>query len=220
MEFTVLPYSRGSRTERDIAGSRQCFLLTDNWDDYSYKTSFFLVYLDSDGMRHDIGATKVMRRGMTHGYTPIDRSFIALGPEFASLGQSQEYYENLMAIEEADDRLAIFSDFLRDAVWNPDTFVAFQHEDGFGTSLLRSISPRELAKLRTIAHEEATLTAFHFRYQFPDSDNALIEVAVSPNAVPPTNIHIIIGRNGVGKTTLLRSISTLLRVGRGGHWDA
>ena len=30
----------------------------------------------------------------------------------------------------------------------------------------------------------------------------------------PTNIHIIIGRNGVGKTTLLRSISTLLRVGR------
>jgi ABC-type transport system involved in cytochrome c biogenesis ATPase subunit len=37
---------------------------------------------------------------------------------------------------------------------------------------------------------------------------------VTPNAVPPTNIHAIIGRNGVGKTTLLRSISTLLRVGR------
>jgi ABC-type transport system involved in cytochrome c biogenesis ATPase subunit len=212
LQFTVIPYSRRSRAERDIAGGRQCFLVTDNWDDFSYKTSFALVYLDGDGTRHDIGATKIMRRGMPHEYTQIEDSFTALGAEYASLGQSQEYYENLIAIDE-EDRIAIL-EALQDAVWNDDIFAAFQDERAFGTSLMRSISARELTKLRTIAHEQVTLTPFHFRYKFPETDDAVIEVQVTPNAIPPTNIHAIIGRNGVGKTTLLRSVSTLLRVGR------
>ncbi|WP_298272483.1 AAA family ATPase [uncultured Bradyrhizobium sp.] len=212
MQFTVIPYSRSSRAERDIAGGRQCFLVADNWDDYSYKTAFSLVYLDGDGTRHDIGAVKIMRRSMSHGYTQIEDGFVALGQEYASLGQSQEYYENLIAVDE-EDRIAIL-EALQDVVWNDDIFAAFQNEAVFETSLLRSVSARELTKLRTIAHEQAMLTPFHFRYKFPESDDAVIEVQVTPNAVPPTNIHAIIGRNGVGKTTLLRSISTLLRVGR------
>ncbi len=207
LQFTGIPYSRSSRVERDLAGGRQCFLITDNWDDYSYKTSFSLVYLGLDGNRHDIGAIKIMRRGMSHGYTQIDDSFTALDSEYASLGQSQEYYEN-----EAD-RIAIL-EALQDVIWNNDIYVAFQDEGAFRTSLLRSISARELIKLRTIAHEQATLTRFHFRYRFPEADGAVIEVEVTPEAIPPTNIHAIIGRNGVGKTTLLSSISTLLRVGR------
>ncbi|KIU53991.1 hypothetical protein, partial [Bradyrhizobium elkanii] len=100
MQFTVIPYSRSSRAERDIAGGRQCFLVADNWDDYSYKTAFSLVYLDGDGTRHDIGAVKIMRRSMSHGYTQIEDGFVALGQEYASLGQSQEYYENLIAVDE------------------------------------------------------------------------------------------------------------------------
>jgi hypothetical protein len=212
LQFTIIPYSRSLRAERDIAGGRQCFLVTDNWDDYSYKTAFSLVYLDSSGSRHDIGATKIMRRGMTHGYTQIEDRFTALGSEYASLGQNQEYYENLIAIDEAD-RVAIL-EALQDAVWNDDIFAAFQNEDAFRTSLLRSVSARELTKLRTITHEQVTLTPCHFRYKFPETEDAVIEVQVRPNAIPPTNIHAIIGRNGVGKTTLLRSISTLLRVGR------
>jgi predicted ATPase len=211
LRFTVIPY-RSSRAERDIAGSRRCILVTDNWDDYSYKTAFSLVYLDADGSRHDIGAIKIMRRGMTHGYTEIEASFTALGSEYASLGQSQEYYENLISIDEAD-RVAIL-EALRDAIWDDGIFAAFRNEGAFETSLLRSVSAREVSKLRSIAHERVTLTPFHFRYKFPETDNAIIEVQVTPYAIPPTNIHAIIERNGVGKTTLLRSISTLLRVGR------
>jgi ABC-type transport system involved in cytochrome c biogenesis ATPase subunit len=170
------------------------------------------VYLDGDGNRHDVGAIKIIRRGMTHGYTQIEGNFTALDSEYASLGQSQEYYENLIAIDETD-RVAIL-EALRDVVWNNDIFVAFKDEGAFETSLLRSVSARELIKLRTIAHEQATLTPFHFRYRFPETEDAVIEVEVTPEAIPPTNIHAIIGRNGVGKTTLLRSISTLLRVRR------
>lgn len=212
MQFTVKPYSRRSRDEGDIAGGRQCFLMTDNWDDYSYKTSFYLVYLDGDGTRHDIGTVKIVRRGMAGGYTQLQDSFTALGGAYASLGQNQEYYENLIEIDETD-RLEIL-DALRDVIWDNDIFDAFRSDDAFKTSALRSVSARELAKLRTIVHEQAALTPFHFRYRFPESDEAVIEVQVTPNAIPPTNIHVVIGRNGVGKTTLLRSISTLLQVGR------
>jgi ABC-type transport system involved in cytochrome c biogenesis ATPase subunit len=208
--FTIIPYSR--RSQRDLAGGRQCFLITDNWDDYSYKTTFSLVYFSDDGIRHDIGAVKVMRRGMTHGYTEIDNSFTDLGARYASLGQDQEYYENLLAIGD-EDRIAIL-EALKDAIWNEEIFESCKDEGAFNTSLLRSVSSRELKKLKTIVHSHATLTPFHFRYRFPNVDNASIEVEVAPNAIPPTNIHAIIGRNGVGKTTLLRSVSTLLRDGR------
>jgi ABC-type transport system involved in cytochrome c biogenesis ATPase subunit len=212
LEFTVIPYSRRSRTDSDIAGGGQCFLLTDNWDDYSYKTSFFLVYLDGDGTRHDVGPVKIVRSGMSSGYIQIDTSFTALGNEYAALGQNQEYYENLVAIGE-DDRLEIL-DALRDVIWNDDIFDAFRNEDAYNTSALRSVSARELTKFRTIVHQQVTLTPFHFRYSFPDAEDAVIEVQVTPHAIPPTNIHVVIGRNGIGKTTLLKSISTLLRFGR------
>jgi predicted ATPase len=39
-------------------------------------------------------------------------------------------------------------------------------------------------------------------------------VHVDPESLPPSNIHVVIGRNGVGKTTLLTSLSSLLRNGR------
>ncbi|NLR26661.1 hypothetical protein FV196_11330, partial [Rothia dentocariosa] len=38
-------------------------------------------------------------------------------------------------------------------------------------------------------------------------DPAIISISVDPEKYAPTNIHVIIGRNGVGKTTILYKIS-------------
>jgi hypothetical protein len=210
VEFEVIPYSR--RTRRDFAGASQCFLVTDNWDDYSYKTSFLLIYFGGDGVRHDIGSVKIMTRAMSGGYTQIESEFTELGDQYASIGQDQEYYENLMAIDEGD-RIEIF-EALRDVIWDEEIFSAFRDDDAFQTSLLRSVHARELRKLSTIVHQQAALTPFHFRYHFSAPSDAFVEFEVIPNATPPTNIHAVVGRNGIGKTTLLRSISTLLQEGR------
>lgn len=195
-----------------MAGADECFLITNNWDDYSYKTTFALVYFDGAGTRHDVGSLKIMRRGMSRSYTGIDSAFEILGEDYASLGQDQEYYENLVSFKETV-RIEILT-ALRDAIWDEERFSAFSDEGAFETSLRRSVTDRELKKFRAVIHEQATLTPFHFEYCFPNSENARIEVEVTPNAVPPTNIHVIIGRNGVGKTRLLRNISTLLRDGK------
>lgn len=212
MRFQVLHHPQKQRDVRDLADADACYLVGDNWDDYSYKTSFILIYFDADGVRHEIGATKIMRFGMTSGYTDIDDDFVRLGADYASIGQSQEFYETLDDLEE-NVRVEIL-EALRDSVWNNEIFQSFEEEAPFQTSLMRSITSRELKKLREIAHRQAVLTPFHFFYEFPNQDNARIEVEVTPRDVPPSNIHVIIGRNGVGKTSLLRSVSKLLCEGR------
>jgi len=208
MDFTVVPYS-GSR---NLASADQCFLISDSWDDFSYKTTFQLVYFDNTGERHDIGSVKIMQRGMTHGRVPVEQNFDALVDDYASLGQDQSYYENLVALEE-NHRIDILIG-LRDAVWDEDRYRNFRREGAFETSLLRSVTQRQIRKFRAIIQEQADLTPYHFEYTFPGEDDARIEVELTPRAIPPTNIHVIIGRNGVGKTRLLRNLSTLLREGR------
>jgi ABC-type transport system involved in cytochrome c biogenesis ATPase subunit len=198
---------------RNLAGADQCFLISDSWDDFSYKTTFQLVYFDGAGERHDIGGVKIMQRGMTHGRVPIDQEFEALGDDYASLGQDQSYYENLISLEDAP-RVDILTG-IKDAVWDEDRYTNFRREGAFQTSLLRSVTQREIKKFRAIIHEQADLTPFHFEYTFPDENQTQIEFEVTPRALPPTNIHVIVGRNGVGKTRLLRNLSTLLREGRG-----
>src|SRR5690606_8402062 len=42
-----------------------------------------------------------------------------------------------------------------------------------------------------------------------------VEFKVEPNTKPSSNIHILIGRNGVGKTTLLNNMVDALLPGRG-----
>ena len=53
VRFTIIPYA--GRRQRERAGASQCFLISNNWDDYSYKTTFTLICFNADGVRHDIG---------------------------------------------------------------------------------------------------------------------------------------------------------------------
>jgi hypothetical protein len=67
-----------------------------------------------------------------------------------------------------------------------------------GLSSVKGQFPRVLAG-------GAPLTGFSFSYKAPaladpSEDPLKLEFEVTPDATPPTNIHVIIGRNGVGKT--------------------
>jgi ABC-type transport system involved in cytochrome c biogenesis ATPase subunit len=208
MRFTVIPYTQS----RNLAAADEGFLISDNWDDFSFRTTFSLVYFDETGERHDIGGVKIMRRGMERGRVEVESPFENLPDSYASLGQNQSYYENLIALNE-DKRLTLL-EALRDTIWDANRYEVVREDAAFQTSLLRSVSQREVQKFRSIISDRAVLTPYHFVYTFPDT-TASIEVEVTPNAVPPTNIHVVIGRNGVGKTQLLRNVSTLLRQGEG-----
>jgi predicted ATPase len=75
---------------------------------------------------------------------------------------------------------------------------------------MRGLRKSDIHKFRDIANCRAILTPYEFEYQFPNSNANLLHFKLTPHVLPPTNIHTVIGRNGVGKTRLIKSLISLL----------
>ena len=105
---------------------------------------------------------------------------------------------------------------LRDVVADSDLYLRAKEEDVMGRSLMRFVNERTLVgQFRRILDGGARLTEYVFRYfgprqVDPASDPIELSFRVEPLAKPPTNIHVLIGRNGVGKAYLLNAMSRAL----------
>lgn len=196
------------------------YLLPSNWDDYSYKTIFTLTIFDEMGNRHQLGSVKIGYTGQPSGWTEerIPTEFYALSETFFSLGQDPDYYKKL--VDELQDSLKVnLLTALGDVVYNNERLTLAENESVFLNSFLRNVNRTSIDhQFRRILRNEVPLTEFDFFYE--KSANALysgikIEVKVEPNTKPSTNIHVLIGRNGVGKTTLLNNMVNALLPNRG-----
>ena len=102
-------------------------------------------------------------------------------------------------------------DALRDMAKNSEIFLRHKNERVATVSLFRSVSEEKITgRFRRLAEGNADLTAFAFNYEIPaepDGTSATLEVSVVPDSHPPTNVHVIIGRNGVGKTRAITSLA-------------
>ncbi|WP_372811515.1 AAA family ATPase [Pseudoalteromonas nigrifaciens] len=196
------------------------YLQPNNWDDFDYKTLFSLVVFDTQGNKHHIGNVKIGFVKQESGWTSekILSPFTTLPDNFYSLGQDADYYRNLvenLSPEIVDEVLTA----LGDVSYLPECLVIADDEQAFHTSLLRSVSRSTIEQqFRRIIRGEAVLTEYNFSYKkLPNKDYSGIEVnfEVKPNTKPSSNIHILIGRNGVGKTTLLNNMVNALLPNRG-----
>lgn len=212
MRFSILQ----SRSTPPAGARAQAFLGTDNWDDYSFKTLFHLIYVDSEGNRTQIGAVKVAAFGMGQGSvrTELPHAFHALPESYFSLGQDDDYYEKLNALGASvrDEILTSLSDIAFDL----DLLDRALGEQVTGVSLLRSVPVAIVrGQFHRLAYGGARLSHYDFSYVLPpgpatDVAPACLAFAVEPESQPPTNIHVLIGRNGVGKTRLLNFMSQAL----------
>jgi len=144
------------------------------------------------------------------GRVSIPDTFEVLGENYCSLGQDANYYETLCGLPENTGEEILRA--LRDCVADPIIYAAFREEEGFQTSLLRSVSEQSITTtFATALGGQAPLTPFHFQYTFPGRIEGTappqLTFAIDPQAMPPTNVHAVIGRNGVGKTRLLNNIA-------------
>lgn len=85
-------------------------------------------------------------------------------------------------------------------------------EDVTGKSLLRSVTRSTVTgQFHRIALGGARLTGYEFSYtarrHTKRGDPLTLSFMVAPESFPPTNVHVLIGRNGVGKTTLLNDMA-------------
>lgn len=187
------------------------YLRIDNWNDYSFITMFDIVLFDQEGQMHDLGQVKIGFTGQTTEqttYSEIGKQFEKLEERFFSLGQSVDYYKKLAVIN--DEIKTEFLLRIRDIVFQPNLITAISEEDVFGTSLLRheslSIIKGQYAR---VLEGGAERTNYYFRYQklaTESSGEVNLSFDVEFDANPPTNIHAVIGRNGVGKTTILNGM--------------
>lgn len=194
----------------------------DEWNDYSYRTSFGMYYCDEQAEVHEIGSLKIYcydnDESRTSNYSMHTRHSIngfviqQLDRKFCSLGQDLSYYQNLkkyfpnqsVDILRRLNDIAIFED-IRDA---------FIYEEGVRTSLLRfSGAEKALMEARNIIvqyrHYDKDIS-FSYKVKAPYSDfSATLKFDFRKNILP-YRINVLIGKNGTGKTQILSHLANSL----------
>jgi len=188
------------------------YLIADNWDDFGYKTLFTLTVIDEYVDENDIGSVKIGFAGQSAGWTTEEiqeKSFNALPENFFSLGQDANYYRNIVEKLSEDTAKEVLV-ALRDVADSLACMGIAEKEKVFGISLLRFVRDASIKhQFRRILRHEAPLTDYNFLYGKASSDcysGIKVSFFVNPDEKPSSNIHVLIGRNGVGKTTLLNDM--------------
>ena len=156
---------------------------------------------------------KIARRGMTDSestVTTLPREFGDLPDEFYSLWPDVASCKGAYGIYEATG-VNVFT-ALNDIAYDLALFDEVREEAACGTSLLRETSEFSVrGQLHRITCGKDPLTKYGFTFEigknWDGSDDKEINFSVVPEQLPPTNVHAIIGRNGIGKTRLLRDFA-------------
>ena len=148
----------------------------------------------------------------------IPAQFEILHENYFSLGQDADYYQNIMSKLSSDMANNLLT-ALGDVVNDSNRLSAAEQQPAFGTSLLRSVSKSAIAnQFVRILGGGAPLTKYDFYYEKAANERysgIKVEFKVNPDTKPSSNIHILIGRNGIGKTTLLNNMVNALLPNRG-----
>ncbi|TCM68450.1 ABC transporter family protein [Acinetobacter calcoaceticus] len=200
------------------SGKNIAYLKVDNWNDYSFRTQFAVKLFDQDGVSHDLGDVKIGYKGQTEGienasHLKMKRNFSNLSDSFFSLSSDIEYYKKLSKVP-LSTRSAYLTG-INDLVKHPELITKIENEKVFSTSLLRDVYLTAIrGKLKNVLDGNNESTPFEFSFIRNETENmgALsLDFDVQIDTKPSTNIHAIIGRNGVGKTTVLNNIISAIR---------
>lgn len=188
------------------------------WNDwYQWRTLYMLYVVDADSDLTRIGHVKIADvtfekyANDEEFRTPLQTTFSRLGNSYASLGQDQSYYEKLLA-ELGTQRTGVVLRALRDLAYAPDRIEGLWEHRVINDSLFREVGV-ETAKTQFhgIAHGGSELVPYEFTFVQPPEDERdptiRLPFSVKPDSEPPTNVHVLIGRNGSGKTRLLHSMA-------------
>ncbi|BCW42791.1 hypothetical protein StoSoilB3_43260 (plasmid) [Arthrobacter sp. StoSoilB3] len=209
--------------DADLSWRDVLYLRPSSWDDwFKFETSFLVSYLDEAGQDHWIGSTKIGRFGLRPAPSSAEEqdgyrkpsppsSFATLPSVYFSLGQDTSFYENLDAVSPRVRDRAL--EALRDVAYDPLLFERAAKEEVTKISLLREVPLLTVSdQFARLARGGAKLTSYNFSYSAkPIGDHTFkLSFHVEPDSIPPTNIQVLIGRNGVGKSTLLNNLAKAL----------
>lgn len=206
MQFHVLDSLPQSNT------SNTAYLINDNWDDwFEFNTLYTLFYDDNNNQRHTIGHVKIGQFNMQKEQrrATLPSNFQNLEENFFSLGQDESYYKILKELDDEAGNAILQA--LNDTAYDLELFEKTQSERVTKVSLIRDVPINTVKEqFNRLAHGGDEVTSYDFTFTAPKPKNSDLYLQLSfnvqPKSNPPTNVHVVIGRNGVGKTHLLNNI--------------
>lgn len=205
MEVIIQPHGQPVQ-----AGPEALILESDNWNDRGYYTSFNLWYRSRSSVQN-MGPVKVAVRDQARGPSPLQPGVYDYAPGYLfSLGQSDVYYNNIRKLGFIK-REEIFKT-LGDIARNDTMFRVVLNFDVTRTSLLREVAEQTVrVQFRRIAYGDVRRSEYRFSYLGPGDDpSTALCFDVHPETRPSSNVHVLVGPNGVGKTHLLRRLMQAL----------
>ncbi|WP_327286574.1 AAA family ATPase [Streptomyces sp. NBC_01205] len=213
MRIWVHNHSRHHRYARSRASGFE-FALLDGGVINPWVTVYTLLHQPQDARSSQIGQVLIARPSdpgspHTRRTAALPDGALRIPTDYStpwfSVGRDEAYYENLLKLDHPL-RIELLTSLI-DIAFNPDVFRAALRHEAVHKGLLRHIAPRTVeTQFHRLAHGGLRLTPYWFQYTPADS-NGPLDFKVRPDSTPPTNIHVLIGRNGVGKTTLLNDIA-------------
>jgi ABC-type branched-subunit amino acid transport system ATPase component len=192
----------------------QVFLIWDDWNDYSYFTAYGILYVDAKGQHINLGGTKIGFYGQQERERKlkIGDNFDQIYEDHFSVGYNDDYYDGLNKLDANIRDKILFG--LNDIAKIPSILERVVYEDVFKISFLRGLSLQTIeGQFTRMAMGGARLTPFHFNFVTPSNitnKSITISFNVYPLSLPPTNIHVLIGRNGAGKTSMINNMINCL----------
>lgn len=197
-------------TKPSSKAKSQVFLTWDDWNDYNFYTLFSIHYVDENSIKHDLDIIKIgfYNQKEHERKLSVGNLFEQLPNEFFSLG-SYKYYEELNKLGSKVREKILFA--LRDIAWDSEIYKKSINEKVTLKSLLRGKTRTEVTgQIRRMAGGGSRLTAYNFSFESnlgtDIEPNISLFFDVEPESNPPTNINVLIGRNGSGKTTIINNM--------------
>ena len=183
------------------------YLIPDNWDDwFEYEISYGLwLYKDRPKF---IERVKIAEINQKTRKTNLESEFTKLKDNYVSIGFNDNYYEQLNRTKYRKEILTA----LNDIAYDLNRYEQIKMHNVTMTALMREYSAIKLkGQVNRMAHGGSRLTDYNFEYILPSIDpntgeNARMSFDVKKEKKPFSNIHVMIGKNGVGKTTVIKNI--------------
>lgn len=191
------------------SNGNEVLLVRDRWNDwFTWVTQFYVIVVTPENQRIEIGHVKIGQAGMTPEAAVtadlLPAAFPQLDEPWFSIGQTENYYEQLTEL--GDQYRDWYLSAIRDVARTPSMLSEYADEEVLQQSLLRDLdTDRVRNRFNRLAHGNSALTNFAFRFIFPQDPRTTdappqLSFQVKPDSNPPSNVHVVIGRNGVGKT--------------------
>lgn len=183
------------------------------WDDFGIKGTFDLA-VSIRGKITQIGEVKVMDRERASGKPQIKEGINSLSENFCSLGQSIQYYERIKGLGVNLERKIL--EGLRDCGYDISIYEQFKDTPQFNSSLIRfsaagqALSFAQDMYSKIMGPPEDIAMSFNFSAKlkgFKKKHNLVFSFGGAESALIPSNINVLIGRNGTGKTQILSELA-------------